>query len=310
MVDVCRAESFPGISYGVRRVQREMRQIRHFRFYDRMRIARLEACEIEMEEMEIEEMEIEGMEMEEMEMVMGTEVEMAITLEDLCLLESGTPIKPTRIEAAYAMSWAKLMKLMTEVYCPRNEIQKIETELWNLTVKGNDLTAYDQEEFLGIDNIQGNVIVAEPTKLQDAIHVANNLMDQKAERDSYKSLKQEKVDNKLSRQSWNMNQFQAAKCHTTRDCTAIVTSNTQRAPVGNRLTQKYIHKGCQVYLAQVTSKKTEDKSKEKRLEDVPIIREFPEVFPEDLPRLPPARQVEFLIEFSPPGDSHQYNVDP
>ncbi|GKF34202.1 reverse transcriptase domain-containing protein [Tanacetum coccineum] len=29
-----------------------------------------------------------------------------------------------------------------ELYCPRNEIQKMETELWNLTVKGNNLTAY------------------------------------------------------------------------------------------------------------------------------------------------------------------------
>nr|GFA55037.1 putative reverse transcriptase domain-containing protein [Tanacetum cinerariifolium] len=64
-------------------------------------------------------------------------------------------------------------------------------------------------------------------------------------------------------------------------------------------TQKYIQKGCQVYLAQVTSKKAEDKSEEKRLEDVPIVREFPEVFPEDLPRLPPARQVEFQIDLVP-----------
>ncbi|GJW75576.1 putative reverse transcriptase domain-containing protein [Tanacetum coccineum] len=55
-------------------------------------------------------------------------------------------------------------------------------------------------------------------------------------------------------------------------------------------TQKYIHKGCQVYLAQVTSKKTGDKSKEKRLEDVPIVRKFPKVFLEDLPGLPLARQ--------------------
>ncbi|GKE81655.1 putative reverse transcriptase domain-containing protein [Tanacetum coccineum] len=58
-------------------------------------------------------------------------------------------------------------------------------------------------------------------------------------------------------------------------------------------TQKYIQKGCQVYLAQVTSKKAEDKPEEKRLEDVPIIREFPEVFLEDLPGLPPARQIFF-----------------
>ncbi|GJU52638.1 putative reverse transcriptase domain-containing protein, partial [Tanacetum coccineum] len=61
-------------------------------------------------------------------------------------------------------------------------------------------------------------------------------------------------------------------------------------------TQKYIQKGCQVYLAQVTSNKTEDKSKEKQLEDVPIVRKFLEVFPEDLPGLPPARQVEFQID--------------
>ncbi|GJU39526.1 putative reverse transcriptase domain-containing protein [Tanacetum coccineum] len=53
-------------------------------------------------------------------------------------------------------------------------------------------------------------------------------------------------------------------------------------------TQKYIQKGCQVYLAQVISKKAEDKSEDKRLEDVPIVREFLEVFPKDLPGLPPA----------------------
>ncbi|GKC03621.1 reverse transcriptase domain-containing protein [Tanacetum coccineum] len=45
-------------------------------------------------------------------------------------------------EDAFAMSWRELMKLMTEVYCPRNEIQKMESELWNLTVKNNDLAAY------------------------------------------------------------------------------------------------------------------------------------------------------------------------
>ncbi|GJS04726.1 putative reverse transcriptase domain-containing protein [Tanacetum coccineum] len=64
-------------------------------------------------------------------------------------------------------------------------------------------------------------------------------------------------------------------------------------------TQKYMQKGCQVYLAQVTSKKAEDKLEEKRLEDVPIIQEFSEVFPEDLPGLPPARQVEFQIDLAP-----------
>ncbi|GKF16905.1 hypothetical protein Tco_0061823 [Tanacetum coccineum] len=52
---------------------------------------------------------------------------------------------------------------------------------------------------------------------------------------------------------------------------------------------------CQVFIAQVTEKK----SNEKRLEDIPVVREFPEVFPEDLPGLPPVRQVEFQIDLIP-----------
>ncbi|GJT12850.1 putative reverse transcriptase domain-containing protein [Tanacetum coccineum] len=49
----------------------------------------------------------------------------------------------------------------------------------------------------------------------------------------------------------------------------------------------------------VTTKEIEDKSGEKRLEDVPIVRDFPEVFPKDLPCLPPTRQVEFQIDLVP-----------
>ncbi|GKC29045.1 hypothetical protein Tco_1036339 [Tanacetum coccineum] len=49
----------------------------------------------------------------------------------------------------------------------------------------------------------------------------------------------------------------------------------------------------------ITAKKTDDKSDEKRVEDVPIIRDFSKVFPEDLPGLPPTRQVEFQIDLVP-----------
>ncbi|GJQ91474.1 putative reverse transcriptase domain-containing protein [Tanacetum coccineum] len=56
--------------------------------------------------------------------------------------------------------------------------------------------------------------------------------------------------------------------------------------------KKYIEKGGELFLAQVT----EQEPKEKRLEDVPVIQDFPEVFPEDLPGLPPPRQVEFRID--------------
>ncbi|GJT67150.1 putative reverse transcriptase domain-containing protein [Tanacetum coccineum] len=67
--------------------------------------------------------------------------------------------------------------------------------------------------------------------------------------------------------------------------------------------------GDEVNQAQVTSKKAEDKSEEKRLEDVPIIREFPEVFPDDLPGLPPARQVKFQINLVPGATPVSQNPD-
>ncbi|GJY25546.1 putative reverse transcriptase domain-containing protein [Tanacetum coccineum] len=46
-------------------------------------------------------------------------------------------------------------------------------------------------------------------------------------------------------------------------------------------TQKYMEKGFPIFLAHVTTKEVEDKSEKKRLEDVPIVQDFPEVFPED-----------------------------
>ncbi|GJZ67630.1 reverse transcriptase domain-containing protein [Tanacetum coccineum] len=45
-------------------------------------------------------------------------------------------------DAAYGMPWKTLMKMMTEAYCPRSEIKKLNTELWNLMVKGTDVVSY------------------------------------------------------------------------------------------------------------------------------------------------------------------------
>nr|GFB37052.1 putative reverse transcriptase domain-containing protein [Tanacetum cinerariifolium] len=64
-------------------------------------------------------------------------------------------------------------------------------------------------------------------------------------------------------------------------------------------TRKYLLKGYPVFLANITTKTIKDKSKEKQLEDVPIVRDFSEVFPEDLPGLPPTRHVEFQIDLIP-----------
>nr|GEZ82412.1 putative reverse transcriptase domain-containing protein [Tanacetum cinerariifolium] len=64
-------------------------------------------------------------------------------------------------------------------------------------------------------------------------------------------------------------------------------------------TRKYLLKGYPVFLENITTKMIKDKSEEKRLEDVPIVRDFSEVFPKDLPGLPPTRQVEFQIDLIP-----------
>ncbi|GJY11004.1 putative reverse transcriptase domain-containing protein [Tanacetum coccineum] len=60
-----------------------------------------------------------------------------------------------------------------------------------------------------------------------------------------------------------------------------------------------MEKGLPIFLAHITTKEVEDKSEKKRLEDVLIVQDFPEIFPKDLPGLPPTRQVEFQIDLVP-----------
>ncbi|GJY86080.1 hypothetical protein Tco_0500106 [Tanacetum coccineum] len=111
----------------------------------------------------------------------------------------GRPVQPARVcaaltwwnghvrtlghDAAYAMTWEILKKKLTDKYCPKGEIKKLEIELWNLKVKGNDVgdeTEMWTSNISGLpDNIHGNVMPARPKTLDDAIELANNLMDQK-----------------------------------------------------------------------------------------------------------------------------------
>ncbi|GJT46975.1 putative reverse transcriptase domain-containing protein [Tanacetum coccineum] len=100
---------------------------------------------------------------------------------------------------AYAMTWEVLKKKMTDKYCPHGKIKKLEIELWNLKVKGNDVPAYTKrfQELTLIctkfvanetekvdkyisglpDNIYGNVKSARPKTLDETIELANDLMD-------------------------------------------------------------------------------------------------------------------------------------
>ncbi|GKF41101.1 reverse transcriptase domain-containing protein [Tanacetum coccineum] len=104
-------------------------------------------------------------------------------------------------DASYGMPWKTLMKVMTAKYCPRNEIKKLEIEIWNLKVKGTDLASYTQrfqelalmcrrmfpDEFDKVkkyvgglpDMIQGSVMASKPKEMQDAIEFLIELVDQK-----------------------------------------------------------------------------------------------------------------------------------
>nr|GEZ62821.1 putative reverse transcriptase domain-containing protein [Tanacetum cinerariifolium] len=77
------------------------------------------------------------------------------------------------------------------------------------------------------------------------------------------------------------------------DVVTVCGKKVVRIPYGNKMLIVESDK------AHVTKKK----SKEKQLEDVPKIRDFPEVFPEELPELPPPRQVEFRIDLVPRATS-------
>nr|GEU87378.1 putative reverse transcriptase domain-containing protein [Tanacetum cinerariifolium] len=59
--------------------------------------------------------------------------------------------------------------------------------------------------------------------------------------------------------------------------------------------RKYVERGRHLFLTHVT----ESKSKEKRMKDVPVIHDFPKVFPEEFPGLPPQKEVEFRIDIVP-----------
>ncbi|GJS39607.1 putative reverse transcriptase domain-containing protein [Tanacetum coccineum] len=77
-------------------------------------------------------------------------------------------------DVAYAMTWGTLKKKLMDKYCPKGEIKKLEIELWNLRTEKID------KYISGLpDNIHGNVMSARPKTLDEAIELANDLMDQK-----------------------------------------------------------------------------------------------------------------------------------
>ncbi|GJY86567.1 reverse transcriptase domain-containing protein [Tanacetum coccineum] len=64
------------------------------------------------------------------------------TLTDNALSWWNAYAQPMGIEQANQITWTELKRLLTNKYCPRIEIRKIEKELYNMIIKGNDLKPY------------------------------------------------------------------------------------------------------------------------------------------------------------------------
>nr|GEV76752.1 hypothetical protein [Tanacetum cinerariifolium] len=93
------------------------------------------------------------------------------TLHSVALTGWNTHVKTVGHEASYEMPWKTLMKMMTDKYCPRNEIKKLEMKLWDLKI----------EKYIGglPDMIHGSVVASKPKTMQETVEIATELMDKK-----------------------------------------------------------------------------------------------------------------------------------
>ncbi|GKB64718.1 putative reverse transcriptase domain-containing protein, partial [Tanacetum coccineum] len=99
------------------------------------------------------------------------------------------------LDTAHATPRSDFKAMFIRKYCPRNEIKKMENELWNLKVKGTNLTAYNQCLPL---SIKGNVTSSKPVDLHEAIDMAQGLMYQ---------VVQELGENSGDKRKWNGNHY-------------------------------------------------------------------------------------------------------
>ncbi|GJR00078.1 putative reverse transcriptase domain-containing protein [Tanacetum coccineum] len=150
------------------------------------------------------------------------------TLQENALTWWNSHVKTTTPEVAHAMPWKTLKKMMTDKYCPRGEIKKIEFEMWNLKVKGTDVVTYNQrfqelalmcdrmfpeesdkvEKYVGglPDMIHGSVMATKPKTMQDAIEFATELMDKKIS-----TFAERQAENKRKLDNNNQTQQQLSK---------------------------------------------------------------------------------------------------
>ncbi|GJX76416.1 reverse transcriptase domain-containing protein [Tanacetum coccineum] len=127
----------------------------------------------------------------------------AATLQGPALTWWNTKVATMGLETVNQMPWTEMKQLMTAEFCPIEEVQRMEHELWNLKVKEYNIVAYTQRfnelalmcprmvepERVKVDayirgltdNIKGEVTSSKPANLNEAVRMAHKLMDQKSQ---------------------------------------------------------------------------------------------------------------------------------
>nr|GEV69693.1 putative reverse transcriptase domain-containing protein [Tanacetum cinerariifolium] len=172
------------------------------------------------------------------------------TLTDEALSWWNAYAQPMGIEQANKITRTKLKRLLTNKYFPQTEIKKIEEDLYNLIVKGNDLKPYGTAS-----SIEGNVTASKPQKLEESINIAQSF------------------DVVIGMDGLSKNHAKI-----------LCDEKVVHIPING-----------ETLIIQVVEKKSD----KKRLEDILVVKEFPDIFPKDLPGLYPVRQVEFQIDLIP-----------
>ncbi|GJV67291.1 putative reverse transcriptase domain-containing protein [Tanacetum coccineum] len=227
---------------------------------------------------------------------------------------------------AYSMTWEVLKKKMTDIF----------QELTLICIKfvANETEKVDKYISGLHDNIYGKVKFARPKTLDETIELANDLMDQKLRTSLERRLTNKGKVMIHSEITMAINNNPLKGKMSPRSSGNTNVANTQKGngeiPKGmvvlnvelSRIFQERLSRvkdkdggmasaqgwGCQIFLATDVAKKEEDKSEGKQLKDVPIVRDFPKVFPEELSGLPPTRPVEFQIDLIPGATRSPFEI--
>nr|GEW91436.1 putative reverse transcriptase domain-containing protein [Tanacetum cinerariifolium] len=210
-------------------------------------------------------------------------------------------------EVANGRPWAEVKQMMTDEFCPTKEVQRLEDKLRHLKLRDINIAAYTKR-FNDLALLCPDAVLNEKKKVELYIKGFPEII--KGETTSSipvtlneavpdKSFVDIKFSHLIDIKPVKLNSsYEVELADEKKNKTLVVKndSGVSRLKVISCIkARKYIERGSQLFIAQVTEKEPV----KKQLQDLPVIYNFPQVFLDDLPGLPPPRQVEFKIELIP-----------